>query len=183
MVVATAAALYFASSRFNILELLVFVGAVWGALVFPVIASFYWKKVTNKAFTVSVLVALAVFLPIRFSWLPLDGGLSYVVDVLAVVGVGVVAGLMAFGFFGVKVGRTVGGLAAVAALPFGIGFLHEYAVLSSSLLAYGVSMLLCTAMSWRSSEEFDFTLIAKRTGRFDTDSGEEPAPATSTGVA
>lgn len=183
MVVATAAALYFASNRFNILELLVFVGAVWGALVFPVIASFYWKKVTNKAFTVSALVALAVFVPVRFSWLPLDGGLAYVVDVLAVVGIGVVAGLMAFGFFGVKVGRIVGILASAIVLPFGIGFLHNYTVLSSSLLAYGVSMLLCTAMSWRSSEEFDFSLIARRTGRFDSDSGEEASTGTSASVA
>jgi len=52
MVVATGAALYFAGARMNILDLLVLVGAIWGALVFPVIASFYWEKVTNKAFTV-----------------------------------------------------------------------------------------------------------------------------------
>jgi Na+/proline symporter len=168
MLVATAAALYFATSRFNILDLLVFVGAVWGALVFPVIASFYWKKVTNTAFTVSVLAALAIFVPVRFSWLPMDGMLAYVVDLLAVVGVGVVAGLMAFGFFGPKVGRVVGIAAAVVAMPFGIGFLHGYAVLSGSLVAYSVSMLICTAMSWRSGEEFDFRLIAERTGRFDS---------------
>src|SRR5690606_13717653 len=53
MVVATALAVAFASMQLNILDLLVFVGALWGALVFPVLASFYWKKVTNKAFTVS----------------------------------------------------------------------------------------------------------------------------------
>lgn len=173
MLVATAAALYFASAKFNILELLVFVGAVWGALVFPVIASFYWKKVTNMAFTVSVLVALAIFFPVRFSLLPMDGVLAYVVDVLAVVGIGVVAGLMAFGFFGQKVGLVVGAVAALVALPFGIGFLHQYVVLSSSLLAYGVSMLLCTALSFRSQEEFDFSLIAKRTGRFDPNTEEK----------
>src|SRR5690625_1853280 len=50
MIVATGLALYFATARFNILDLLVFVGAMWGCLVFPVIASFYWKKVTNAAF-------------------------------------------------------------------------------------------------------------------------------------
>src|SRR5699024_9556767 len=61
MIVATAAALYFATARFSILDLLVFVGAMWGCLVFPVIASFYWKKITNAAFTTSVLAALAVF--------------------------------------------------------------------------------------------------------------------------
>ncbi len=169
MLVATAAALYFASSRFNILDLLVFVGAIWGALVFPVIASFYWKKVTNGAFTVSVLTALAVFVPVRFSLLPLDGVVGYAIDLLAIIGFGVVAGLMAFGFFGARVGRWVGISAALIALPFGFGFLQGYAVLSSSLVAYGVSMVVCTAMSWWSREEFDFKLIAQRTGRFDTD--------------
>src|SRR3546814_14553660 len=53
MVVATAIAIALASLRLDILDLLVFVGALWGALVFPVIASFYWRKVTNSAFTVS----------------------------------------------------------------------------------------------------------------------------------
>ena len=99
MVVATAAALVFANIRFNILDLLVFVGALWGALVFPVIASFYWKKVTNMAFTVSVLAALAVFLPTRFGAIPDSGVLAYGIEALAVVGVGVVLGLMVFGFF------------------------------------------------------------------------------------
>lgn len=41
MVLATGAGLFFASGQMNILDLLVFVGALWGALVFPVIASFY----------------------------------------------------------------------------------------------------------------------------------------------
>src|SRR5690606_7805065 len=45
MIAATAAGLYFASGQMNILDLLVFVGALWGALVFPVIASFYWGRV------------------------------------------------------------------------------------------------------------------------------------------
>ncbi|MDJ0110003.1 sodium:proline symporter, partial [Rhodococcus erythropolis] len=47
MIVATAAAISLASLQLSILDLLVFVGALWGALVFPVIASFYWGKVTN----------------------------------------------------------------------------------------------------------------------------------------
>src|SRR5699024_11174509 len=71
MIVATGLALFFATARFNILDLLVFVGALWGCLVFPVIASFYWKKVTNRAFTISVIAALAIFLPVRFTLVPL----------------------------------------------------------------------------------------------------------------
>lgn len=44
MIVATAAAISLASLQLSILDLLVFVGALWGALVFPVIASFYWGR-------------------------------------------------------------------------------------------------------------------------------------------
>src|SRR5699024_8447147 len=79
MVLASAAAVAFASLQLNILDLLVFVGALWGALVFPVIASFYWAKVTNRAFTTAVLAALALFIPVRFSWLPMTGLLGFAI--------------------------------------------------------------------------------------------------------
>lgn len=167
MIGATVAALVFASVQFNILELLVLVGAIWGALVFPVIASFYWDKVTNRAFTVSVLTALACFFPVRFGWLPLEGGIALVSDLLAVIGIGVIAGLMVFGFLGRRAGIAAGGVASLAVLPFGLGFLHLYPVLTASLIAYAVSMLLCVALSWRSREPFDFARIRQEAGRFD----------------
>lgn len=167
MVVATAAALYFAGGRMNILDLLVLVGAVWGALVFPVIASFYWDKVTNRAFSLSVLAALALFVPVRFGWLPMAGVTAYAFDVLAVIGVGVVAGLMTFGFFGARAARIVGVVATLAVAPFAIGFLHQYAVLSSSLIAYAVSTIVCVLLSFRNRTAFDFDRIAARTGDFD----------------
>ncbi|WP_204163939.1 sodium:solute symporter family protein [Nocardioides solisilvae] len=172
MVVATAVAIAFASLRLDILDLLVFVGALWGALVFPVIASFYWEKVTNRAFTVSVLAALAVFLPVRFSLVPLNGVTGLVVDVLAIVGVGVVLGLMAFGFFGLRVAQVVAVLAAVVAAPFALGAVHEYATLSGSLVAYAVSTLVCWVMSTTSGATFDFDSVKKRVGDYDT--GEIP---------
>ncbi|MCK9511066.1 MAG: sodium:solute symporter family protein [Pigmentiphaga sp.] len=168
MIAATVLGLYFASARFNILELLVLVGAIWGALVFPVISSFYWNRVTNLAFTVAVLAALAVFFPVRFGWIELQGPVALATDLLAVIGVGVIAGLMGFGFFGLKVGRVIGILAALAVLPFGVGFLHQYTVLTASLLAYAVSAILCTLLSLRNHEAFDFKQIARRTGRFDS---------------
>jgi Na+/proline symporter len=167
MIAATAAALYFASSRFNILELLVLVGAIWGALVFPVIASFYWTKVTNSAFTVSVLGALAAFFPVRFGLIELTGGVAIISDMIASIGVGVIVGLMAFGFFGIRSGVIAGTLALVAVLPFAIGFLHTYPVLTASLLAYAVSAILCVALSVTSSSRFDFTTIRKLTCKFD----------------
>lgn len=177
MVVATAAAVAFASLRLNILDLLVFVGALWGALVFPVLASFYWEKVTNKAFTVSVLAALAAFLPVRFGWISVDGFSGIVVDVLSVIGVGVVLGLMVFGFFGARAAKVVGVSATVVAAPFAIGSLHEYATLCGSLVAYSVSTVVCWAMSVGQKERFDFAVIAERTGDFDDTGGEAGVPA------
>lgn len=167
MIVATGAGLYFASGKLNILDLLVFVGALWGALVFPVIASFYWEKVTNKAFTVSVLVALACFLPVRFGWIAMDGATGIVVDILAVIGIGVVLCLMAFGFFGLKIAKIVAAVAILAAAPFTIGFLHDYALLSGSLVAYAVSTLVCYFMCFRNQATFDFDSIQERIGDFD----------------
>ncbi|MGA5078742.1 sodium:solute symporter family protein [Streptomyces griseoincarnatus] len=177
MVLATAAAVAFASLRLNILDLLVFVGALWGALVFPVLASFYWDKVSGKAFTTSVLAALAVFLPVRFSWIPVDGAFGIVVDVLAVLGVGVVLGLMVFGFFGARAAKVVGVAAVVVSAPFALGSLHEYATLCGSLVAYSVSTVVCWAMSVRRREGFDFSLIARRTGDFDQGPQTAEAPA------
>lgn len=167
MIVATAAALYFATARFNILDLLVFVSALWGCLVFPVIASFYWRKVTNAAFTVGVLAALAVFLPVRFEWIPLTGAWALVVEALAILGVGVVLGIMAFGFFGLRAAVVVGALATAATAFVGFGFLRDYATLSGSLVAYAVSFLVCWGMSVRSGQDFDFDRIARVTGDFD----------------
>ncbi len=172
MIVATGAALYFATARFDILDLLVFVGALWGCLVFPVIASFYWKKVTNRAFTVSVLAALAVFIPVRFELVPLTGVWALAVEALAIIGVGVVLGIMAFGFFGLRPAVIVGAAATVATGLVGFDFLREYTVLSASLVAYAVSFLVCWAMSVRSHQDFDFDVIQQITGDFDpTDDG------------
>ena len=179
MVLATAAALVFANIRFNILDLLVFVGALWGALVFPVIASFYWKKVTNMAFTVSVLAALAVFLPTRFGAIPDTGVLAYAIEALAVVGVGVVLGLMVFGFFGLRPALVVGAIAALGSAPFIFGFLRDYDTLTASLVAYAVSTIVCAAMSFRSSMDFDFAKIAVRTADYDTAESAEALGAQS----
>ncbi|MET4061466.1 Na+/proline symporter [Arthrobacter sp. UYP6] len=175
MVVATGAGLYFASGQMNILDLLVFVGALWGALVFPVLASFYWKKVTNSAFTVSVLAALAAFIPVRFAWFSMDGATGYVFDAVSVLGIGIVLGLMVFGFLGLKPALFAGAAAAVAAAPFVMGFLHDYEVLTGSLVAYAVSTVVCYLMSARSSSDFDFDLIQQRIGDFDQRPAAESA--------
>ena len=169
MILATVAALFFANMRFNILDLLVFVGALWGALVFPVIASFYWKKVTNSAFTVSVIVALAAFLPTRFGLVPDTGALPIVTEALAVVGVAVVLGLMVFGFLGLRVALIVGAVGGLASAPFIFGFLRDYDTLTASLVAYAVSTLVCAGMSFRSSMNFDFATIARDTADYDTE--------------
>ncbi len=168
MIVAMTAGMYFAGSQLNILDLLVFVGALWGALVFPVIASFYWNRVTNVAFSVSVIAALAVFIPVRFEWIDMVGGTAIGFDVLSTLGIGVVLGLMAFGFFGLRPALIIGIGSTLLAAPFAIGFLHQYAVLSGSLVAYAVSTVLCVVLTFASKKErFDFALIKLRTGDFD----------------
>ena len=179
MIVATAAALYFATAQFSILDLLVFVGAMWGCLVFPVIASFYWKKITNAAFTVSVLAALAIFLPVRFEWIPVDGILGYGVELLSIIGIGVILGIMGFGFFGMKPALIIATVAMVAVLPFSFDYLRDYPVLTGSLVAYAVSFLVCYFMSFRSKENFDYSVIKKITGDFDPEEEDSKETADS----
>src|SRR5690606_41532818 len=86
--------------------------------------------------------------------------------------------ILCFGFFGLRVALAVGTVATVVVAPFGIGFLHDYTVLSASLVAYAVSTLVCVAVSLRSRENFDFSLIARRTGDVDQrdDAVDTPAP-------
>lgn len=167
MIVATVVAVCLASLQLNILDLLVFVGALWGALVFPVLASFYWKKVTNKAFTTAALVALVVFIPVRFELIPMTGFTAVIIELLAILGIGIVLGLMSFGFFGLRVAIIVGTMATLVAAPFCFGFLRDYTTLSASLVAYSVSTLICYFMSFRSKMDFDFSVIAERAGDFD----------------
>ncbi|MGV8941057.1 MAG: sodium:solute symporter family protein [Lysobacter sp.] len=175
MVVATMTGLIFASFRIDILDLLVFVGALWGSIVFPVIASFYWKKVTNRAFTAAVAVSLVFFIVARFQLVPIEGVVALVLELMAALGAGVVLGLMAFGFLGKRVGLAVGGLAALGLAPFMLGFLRDYPVLLSSLNGYGVSTLVCTVISWRNPHEFDFALIKQRVTAFQSDDADPPA--------
>ena len=176
MILATTTAVVFAGLQMDILDMLVFVGALWGALVFPVIASFYWEKVTNAAFVTAVLAALAIFLPVRFELFPLEYAVfSLPVDVLSAVGVGVILGLMAFGFFGLRAGKITGVVAAAITLPFALGSLHEYTVLSASLVAYAVSTLIVLGMCFRNNVVFDFSTVQDRVGNFDNETAAPEA--------
>lgn len=169
MVIATTLGVIFASFKLDILSMLVFVGALWGAIVFPVIASLYWDKVTNKAFTTSVIGAFSLFIIARFdfAWLPLTGLTAWFFEILATVGGGVVIGLMSFGFLGRKLGVIAGLLTAVGLLPFTLGFLRDYHVLLSSLTAYGASAIICTGLTLlNKTKPFDFDVIDQRVVEF-----------------
>lgn len=172
MVIATMAGVIFATMRLDILVMLVFVGALWGAIVFPVIASFYWDRVSNSAFVWSVLSAVVLFTTVRFELIPIQGAVAVFFEICAAIGGGVVLGLMTFGFFGRKAALVVGVLTAIILLPFTIGFLRDYIVLTGSLTAYGVSMIVCVAMSLRNRERFDFSVLSDRVTSF------EPVPKT-----
>lgn len=166
MITATVIGMVLASFSMNILVMLVFVGALWGAIVFPVIASCFWNRVTNVAFTWSVLIALVVFTSVRFGWLPLTGVTALALELTASVGAGVVAGLMAFGFLGKRVGMVCFVIATLVIGWLGIGHLRDYHVLLSSLTAYGVSTLVCIGISLASNKRFDFSSIQQRVGSY-----------------
>ena len=167
MIVATAAGLIFASFKLDILVMLVFVGALWGAVVFPVIASVYWNRVTNTAFTSAVLVGLLFFCIARFELVPITGVTALFFEVMASVGASVVIGLMVFGFLGRKMGLLAASIALIFMLIFATDFLRQYMVLLASLTAYGVSTIVCIVISLMSNEYFDFDLIQQRVGDYD----------------
>ncbi|WP_104505498.1 sodium:solute symporter family protein [Acinetobacter indicus] len=162
MIVATMLGIIIATLKLDILSMLIFVGALWGSIVFPVIVSLYWDKVNSRAFNWSVGLAFVSFLIVRFEWIPIQGLIALGFELLATLGIGVVLGLMTFGFFGKKVGLVVGILASIGFMPWTIGFLREYGTLLSSLTAYGSSALVCTVLTLvYSKERFDFKQINK----------------------
>nr|WP_298056499.1 sodium:solute symporter family protein [uncultured Halomonas sp.] len=167
MIVATLIGVILASFSMDILIMLVFVGALWGAIVFPVIASCFWDRVTNTAFTSAVIAGLVMFCVARFELLPLVGVVGGLFELLAAVGGGVVLGLMAFGFCGRRVGLVFGALCAIALAYFSLGFLRDYTVLLASLMAYGVSTIVCIAISLMSSSKFDFSQIDQKVINYD----------------
>lgn len=167
MIVVTAIGVVLASLALDILVMLVFVGALWGAIVFPVIASCFWDRVTDKAFTWSVIAALLMFCIVRFSLLPMTGVVGITFELLASVGGGVVIGLMAFGFFGRYVGFTAALVVTLVMSFYSVGALREYTVLMASLIAYGVSTIVCVGLSLMTQSRFDFALINKRVRNYD----------------
>ena len=175
MIVATAAGLIFASFKLDILVMLVFVGALWGAVVFPVIASVFWNRVTNVAFTSAVIVALIFFCIARFELIPITGVTALFFEAMASVGAAVVIGLMVFGFLGRKAGMGAALITLILMLIFATGFLRDYMVLVASLTAYGVSAIVCTLVSLMGNERFDFDLIKQRVGNYDKKAKAAPA--------
>lgn len=167
MIVATLIGVILASFSMDILIMLVFVGALWGAIVFPVIASCFWNRVTNAAFTSAVVAGLVMFCIARFELLPMISAVAVLFELLAAVGGGVVLGLMAFGFCGRRIGLIVATVSAIGLAFLCVGFLRDYTVLLASLMAYGVSTIVCVVVSLLSSSEFDFAQIDQKVINYD----------------
>lgn len=167
MISVTAIGVLLASLSLDILVMLVFVGALWGAIVFPVIASCFWNRVTDKAFTWSVVAAVLMFCVARFSLVPMTGAIGLIFELLASLGGGVVVGLMAFGFFGRRAAFVIAAIVTVVLAYYSLGALRDYTVLMASLTAYGVSTLVCVGLSLTSNTRFDFSLIKKRVRDYD----------------
>ncbi|MGN0920982.1 MAG: sodium:solute symporter family protein [Cellvibrio sp.] len=176
MVIATTVGIVLASFSLDILVMLVFVGALWGAIVFPVIASCFWNRVTNTAFTWSVIIGVLMFCIARFTLLPMTGAIGILFELLASVGGGVVIGLMAFGFVSRRAGFVAGVLVAIVLAYYSLGALRDYTVLMASLTAYGVSTLVCIGLSLMNQRRFDFGLIKKRIANYDGE--DEPSSST-----
>ncbi len=166
MVLAAVAGVLLATLRVNILDALVFVATLWGAIVFPVIFSIYSPRVTNVAFSSAVLSGLVVAVAARFEWIPIEAPLSYVLEAVAAVGGGVVLGIMTFAFLGERVGVVVGVLAGLVLIPLCVGFLADYIVLLSSLLAFGASAIVCTIITFAKPGSYDFSEINRRVRDF-----------------
>src|SRR5690554_4995043 len=170
MVVATMLGIIIATLKFDILSMLIFVGALWGSIVFPVIASLYWNRVTNSAFTSAVAIAFLLFVVARFELIAIQGSVALFFEVIAALGGAVVIGLMVFGFFGYRAGLVAGAIVACVMLYFSIDFLRDYIVLLSSLTAYGASAIVCTAVTLRSKQpSFNFAAIDRRVVEFHTE--------------
>ena len=168
MIVATMVGIIFASFALDILVMLVFVGALWGAIVFPVIASVFWDKVTNAAFTWSVVIAMIMFCLVRFELIPLTGAIAYFFEFISSIGAAVVIGLMAFAFLGLRLGVIFAIMAGVASMYYTADFLRDYTVLMASLTAFGVSTIVCTVMSLMSkAPRFDFRTISEEVQSYD----------------
>ena len=168
MIVATMVGIIFASFALDILVMLVFVGALWGAIVFPVIASVFWDKVTNAAFTWSVVIAMIMFCLVRFELIPLTGAIAYFFEFISSIGAAVVIGLMAFAFLGLRLGVIFAIVAGVVSMYYTADFLRDYTVLMASLTAFGVSTIVCTVMSLMSkAPRFDFRTISEEVQSYD----------------
>lgn len=168
MIVATTVGIILASFKFDILVMLVFVGALWGTIVFPVIASVFWNKVTNAAFTWSVAIAMLLFCLVRFELLPMTGLTAYAFEIIGSLGAAVVVGLMAFAFLGIRLGILFAVVGGIVALYINVGFMRDYTVLLASLTAFGVSTLVCTSMSLLSDKKpFKFARINKAVQSYD----------------
>lgn len=159
MVVSMLGALMLAVTEIDILVMLVIAGGLWGAIVFPVISSVYWPRVTNAAFAVSVLVALIAFATVRFELLPLPGLVLYGFEAFSIVGAGVILGLMTFAFTNARTGIVVGVIVAALVAPYFWGFVRDYVELYAVTVSYGISTVLCVAISLLSNQRFDFARV------------------------
>ena len=113
-----------------------------------------------------MLAAVALFVAVRFDLVPLTGATALMLEAAAIVGAGVVTGLMTFGFSARRPALLVGLLTIVVVAPLAFGALREYQVLLASLTAYGVSAMVCTGLSLFNSKPFDFALIAERVNSY-----------------
>lgn len=183
MVGAAVLAAVLATLQASILDALLTGASLYGAIVFPVIASMYWRRVSNVAFTAGVLTSMLCCVLINLEFMPIPVGAvhSYVFEVIAIVGAGVVVGLLAYPYFGRTVALVGGGITSVACLPL-LGFLSGYTLLTGALVTYGVSAIVTTGLTMFSTKECDFDEVRRKvpelfTGEQQASQAESKEPA------
>src|SRR5699024_8768684 len=105
-----------------------------------------------------------------------DGIWGYGVEALSIIGIGVILGIMGFGFFGMRPALIIAVVGMVAALPYSFNYLRDYSVLTGAYVDYSIRFLMCYMMSYRSKEKFESDISKKVTGDVDPEVDQAVQP-------
>lgn len=170
MIFFAAFAVILATLQVSILTAIMILGAIWGATVFPIVASLYWEKVNNLAFTLGLLSGLIISVLVNLGAINMSTIHGSIVIVIAIIGAGVVIALLAFPYLGKAIAVVLGVITVVGMLPF-IAQLGQYQLLIGALSAYGASTIVCFSISYFSKDKFEFSTLSTKVKEISGDIG------------
>jgi Na+/proline symporter len=186
MIGATTIAVAVALPDPDILNLILFFGAIRAASVFPIAASIVWRRVSNAAFSTAIVVGIALAILAdrgastgdnAISFLSANLWLGAVFIVFSSVGAGVMAGCLAYPFLRIRISTVAGAVVSIAVLVtqmVALPGLLTYASILSALTALGVGMLVCVGVTLMTDNEFDWDQLE---GQFTPFDRTETAPS------